>query len=76
MEFDCSNIDYIVKNIKNVPKFEFKKLKDDYKNIFAEGKSHYEADKEKKALVRCKLTKGYDDIELKEHIPFNKQYVV
>lgn len=42
MEFDCSNIDHIVKNIEKVPKFKFEKMEDDYANIFVESKSNYE----------------------------------
>ena len=38
MEFDCSNIDDIVKNITNVPKFKFDKWDDDYGNIFTKKK--------------------------------------
>ena len=41
MEFDCSNIDYIVKNIKKPLKFDFKHLEDGYKNILAPSKSVY-----------------------------------
>lgn len=76
MEFDCSNVDDIVKKINNVPKFEFKQLKDKYAEIFAPGKSHYKEDKNKKVWVRCIKTRGYDDIQLKKHIVFNDKYVV
>lgn len=41
MNFDCSNIEHIVKNIQNKPSFQFKKLEDDYKNILAKSKSYY-----------------------------------
>ena len=76
MEFDCSNIDYIVKNIRNVPKFEFKKLEDKYRDIFAKGKSHYEEEKNKQIWVKCIKIRGYDDLELGEHIEYGKKYLV
>ena len=41
MDFDCSNIDEIVKNIINVPTFKFKQLEDNYGNILKPSKSHY-----------------------------------
>ena len=53
MEFDCSNIDYIVQNIEKIPKFNFKHLEDGYSKILAEGKSKYEEEKNMKARVRA-----------------------
>lgn len=44
MNFDCSNIDYIVKNITNIPKFKFKHLEDNYSNLFVKSKSYYKND--------------------------------
>ena len=76
MEFDCSNIDYIVKNIRNIPKFEFKKLEDRYRDIFAKGKSHYEEDKNKPIWVKCINVRGYDDLELGEHKKYGDKYLV
>ena len=62
MEFDCSNIDDIVKNITNVPKFNFKKWDDDYGNIFVKSKSTYTQDDEVEFLVK----KKYYDMEIGE----------
>lgn len=62
MEFDCSNIDDIVKNITNVPKFKFDKWDDDYGNIFVKSKSTYTQDDEVEFLVK----KKYHDIEIGE----------
>lgn len=42
IDFDCENIDEVVKNIQNIPKFTFKQLDDNYRNIFAESSSNYE----------------------------------
>lgn len=41
LNFDCSNINHIVENIENVPKFKFEKMEDGYSDIFAKSKSHY-----------------------------------
>lgn len=76
LEFDCSNIEDVVKNIKNIPKFEFKKLEDKYKYLLKESKSHYEEDKKMKVKVKCVLKGGYDDIKLKKHIEENEEYIV
>lgn len=53
MDFDCSNINHIVENIRNIPKFEFKRLEDNYKKILAKSKSRYEEEKEMKVKVRA-----------------------
>lgn len=58
MEFNCSNIDDIVNKIHNIPKFNFKHLEDNYKNIIFKGKSRYEEEKEMKAKV--KATQGFE----------------
>mgnify|MGYP001851574518 FL=1 len=76
LEFDCSNIEDVVKNIQNIPKFEFKKLEDKYKDLLKESKSHYEEDKKMKVKVKCVLKGGYDDIKLKRHIDENEEYIV
>lgn len=54
MEFDCNNIDDIVKKITKVPKFTFKHLEDKYDEILAPSKSHYE--KDLKERVSCEVT--------------------
>lgn len=41
MDFDCSNINYIVNNIENVPKFKFKPLPVRYNEILYKSKSKY-----------------------------------
>jgi glycosyltransferase involved in cell wall biosynthesis len=64
LNFDCSNIEDIVKNIKNIPKFKFEPLKDKYGEIFAKSKSKYEEYKKSIRKVRC--IKAYSDIELGE----------
>lgn len=65
MEFDCSNIEHIVENITNVPKFGFKQMKDIYGKILAKGKSKYE--ERRKKIVMFKCNRPYKDLELKEH---------
>ena len=51
MNFDCSNIDHIVENIQNIPKFKFQKMEDNYKNILAPSKSKYKEDLKKPCKV-------------------------
>ena len=64
MEFDTSNINSIVERITNIPKFEFKKLKDTYDKIICDGVSHYEEEKEMKVKVRAtKFFEGKYDNE-------------
>ena len=53
MEFDCSNVDSIVKRILDIPKFEFKKLEDNYENIFKKSKSTYVPKEDRRYLVRA-----------------------
>ncbi len=53
MEFDCSNVDYIVKNITNIPKFIFNKMDDDYSSIFNLVKSNYKEELKMKVKVKC-----------------------
>ena len=53
MNFDCSNVEDIVKKITNIPKFEFKKFTDSYDKILVESKSTYEPQEDRKFLVRC-----------------------
>lgn len=59
LEFDCSNVEELVKNIENIPKFEFKQLEDDYKNILVKSKSKYKEMKNMKVVVQA-LINFYD----------------
>lgn len=52
LNFDCSNIKYIVDNIFNKPKFNFKHLEDKYNTILAKGKSRYKEG----TMVKVKAT--------------------
>lgn len=60
MEFDCSNVDDIVKKIVNVPKFNFKRWEDDYGNIFTDKKKVDVFGPE----VEVTSVKAYYDMEL------------
>lgn len=62
MEFDCSNINDIVNNITNIPKFEFRHLKDSYSKLLAKGKSKYIPDN--RIIVTVKCIKDYYDKEM------------
>lgn len=74
MEFDCSNVDSIVNRIKNIPKFKFKKMDDNYSSIFYNIPSNYEEEKNMKVKVKC--IKNYYDIEQDERkvVDYNVLY--
>ena len=74
MEFDCSNINEIVDKIDKIPKFEFKKLKDDYDKIIYKGKSHYEEDKTME--VKVKVLIEFNDVEAKKKRIPGEEYTV
>lgn len=60
IEFDCSNIDDVVKKIPSVPSFNFKRLEDNYKNIFKKSKNKYKEELGMKVKVRCIVNEYYD----------------
>ena len=69
-----SNVEDIVKKIKKIPKFEFKKLKADYEKILYKSKSHYEEDL--KQIVKIRSKRSYYDIELGKHLPRGHEWSV
>lgn len=70
IEFDGSNIDEVVKKVKNIPSFNFNRLEDNYNNIFTNIKSHYEEDKKMKVKVHC--IQNYYDVETSERKVINE----
>ena len=68
---DCSNIDDVVKRIKKVPKFTFKKLEDKYDEILVKSKSHY-TPKEVVKRLQCTSMIGFDLIQEEKHVNFNE----
>ena len=67
LEKDCSNVEEIVKKISNIPKFEFKKLKDSYDKIFIKSESHYNPTEDKVTLI-CDYFLGFDCIKEGKHL--------
>ena len=61
LNFDCSNLDEIVKKIQNVPSFNFKHLKDIYGDLFTNSESYY---KEENMKVKIRCVVPYWDIKL------------
>lgn len=61
LKFDCSNMDYIVKNIRNIPKFKFKPLEDKYGELLTNKETLY---KEDNMRVKVKCIEAYWDVEL------------
>lgn len=53
LKFDCSNMDHIVKNIKNIPSFNFKQLEDKYDDLLSHKPSHFWEDKLMKVKVEA-----------------------
>ena len=64
MEFDCSNVDDIVKKITKIPKFKFEPLPDSYDDIFTDSKSHYAEDVRTMVEVECTYKMGFLDLEI------------
>ena len=62
LKFDCSNMDEIIKKIKNIPSFNFAPLKDIYGKLFTKKETMYKEDNMKNKVV-CK--EAYYDMELK-----------
>lgn len=64
LNYDCSNVKDIVSKIKNIPKFEFKKLKDKYNTILDKTPSYYDIN----TLVTARALRTYKDMELECYI--------
>ena len=65
MEFDCSNIDEIVENITNIPKFEFKHLEDNYGKILYKSKSKYTQEQNYTKVIAIETFKYKDFRKIK-----------
>lgn len=61
LEFDCSNLNEIVKKILNIPSFSFTQLKDIYGELFTNSESYY---KEENMKVKIRCIVPYWDIKL------------
>lgn len=79
VNFDCSNVDEVAEKISNVPKFEFKHLKDSYDEIFVDGKSHYQEDLHTFVDVECifqGMQNGFADVETGNFRKFGERWQV
>ena len=79
LNFDCSNMQHIVDNIMNKPKFEFKHLKDRYDDILSHTPSHFKEDKTMKVKVEALDTYeklGVIDNELKRIPKAGEQFEI
>lgn len=61
MNFDGSNVQHIVDNITNIPKFNFKRMEDNYNHIFKKVKTKYKEELNMDVKVRC--INGFFDLE-------------
>lgn len=59
LKHDCSNIDKVVKRIKKIPKFKFKRLEDGYDKILKKSRNRYKKDKEKTVKLICTSWTGF-----------------
>ena len=73
LEFDCSNIDEVARKMVNIPKFEFKHLKDNYDKILAKGKSKYNNDENLIDAIAIDSTNFGRFYKLKDIIRANPQ---
>lgn len=73
LEFDCSNVNEIVKKINNIPKFKFKHLEDIYGDLFTNKPSEY---KEENMKAKVKCTNGYYDVILKRMVEKGEEQIV
>ena len=79
LNFDCSNMQHIVDNIMNKPKFEFKHLKDRYDDILSHTPSHFKEDKIMEVKVEALDTYeklGVIDNELKRIPKAGEQFTI
>lgn len=79
LKFDCSNMQHIVDNIMNKPKFEFKHLKDRYDDILSHTPSHFKEDKIMEVKVEALDTYeklGIIDNELKRIPKAGEQFTI
>ena len=74
LEFNCSNIQEVVKNITKPLKFEFKRLEDNYDKILKKSKSHYEEDMMKNYKV--KATRSFTDTVEEKHRVKEDEFLV
>lgn len=68
LNWDCSNVDEIAKQIfeKKVKPFKYEIPKDDWDKFLAKGKSTYKEEKQEKVKVRCIYP--YTDLELSKEL--------
>lgn len=59
LKHDCSNIDKIVKRIKKIPKFKFKRLDDGYDKILKKSRSKYKKESKKTVKLICTSWTGF-----------------
>ena len=78
INFDCSNIEEVVSKIKDVPKFNFKRIEDNYNKILSKTKSKYISDYDKLVYVRVReQIDHYYDMKLNREVCYKDgEYIV
>lgn len=76
LNWDCSNIDKVVKEIfkKKIKKFKYTPPKDNWENILVKSKSTYNKEKNQKVNVTC--LENYTDLELNRGITENEELIM
>lgn len=69
---DCSNVEYVAKEMRRIFKFKFNAIKDGYDKIIMDSKSKYSEELKKITKVQGIIKPGYYDIELKRFIKYGE----
>lgn len=78
IDFNCENISDVVSKIKSVPKFNFKRIEDNYDKILSKTKSSYISDYDKLVYVRVReQINHYYDMKLNKEVYYKDgEYIV
>lgn len=74
LEFDCSNVDDVVKRMAKKPKFTYQHLEDNYLKLLNKTKSKYKAEQTKFVKVKC--ISGYFDMQLHREVQLDEVLMV
>jgi len=71
---DCSNVEFVAKEMKKQIKFKFDAIKDRYDEIIVNGKSKYQEELKKLVTVKCSHERGYLDVVLNRFIEEGEEF--
>ena len=73
IDFECRNIDEVAKKMTNIPKFNFKPLKDIYGKLFTNKPTEYK-EENMKTKIRC--IQAYYDLQLERNVEKDETIIV